>query len=219
MRSGWRSSGGSCCARSRMQSRNRYRRRSRRREGSAGPMPRRGGVAVELDAAVDAFLDYAATERGLARKTIEAYARDLAAFTRFALGRGIRVPAKLAEPVVRAHVVALAERGLSPRSQARALAAVRGFLRFLALRGTLAADPARNLRIRRPPSRLPDALGAKDVEALLADPSQPERRGLRNVALLELLYACGLRVSEAVTLRGAQLNLEAGFVTVMGKGG
>jgi integrase/recombinase XerD len=182
-------------------------------------MPRRGGAAADLDAAVDAFLDYAATERGLARKTIEAYARDLAAFTRFALEKGTRVPGRLAEPLVRAHVVALADRGLSPRSQARALAAVRGFLRFLALRGTLTADPARNLRIRRPPSRLPDALGAKDVDALLADPSQPERRGLRNVALLELLYACGLRVSEAVALRGSQLNLEAGFVTVMGKGG
>jgi len=182
-------------------------------------MPRRGGVAVELDGAVDAFLDYAATERGLARKTIEAYARDLAAFTRFAVERGTRAPGRLAEPLVRAHVVALADRGLSPRSQARALAAIRGLLRFLALRGTLGADPTRNLRLRRPPSKLPHALATGEVNALLGDPSVPERRGLRNAALLELLYACGLRVSEAVGLRGSQLNLEAGFVTVMGKGG
>ena len=182
-------------------------------------MPRRGGVAVELDGAVDAFLDYAATERGLARKTIEAYARDLAAFTRFAVERGTRAPGRLAEPLVRAHVVALADRGLSPRSQARALAAIRGLLRFLALRGTLGADPTRNLRLRRPPSKLPHALATGEVNALLGDPSVPERRSLRNAALLELLYACGLRVSEAAALRGSQLNLEAGFVTVMGKGG
>jgi integrase/recombinase XerD len=176
-------------------------------------------VAGGLDAAIDAFLDHAATERGLARYTIEAYARDLAAFTRFALARGVRAPAALDEALVRAHVVALAERGLSPRSQARGLAAVRGLLRFLAVRGVLPADAARRVRVRRPPSRLPHALGTREVGALLAAPALPERRSVRNAALLELLYACGLRVSEAVALRGTQLNLEAGFVTVMGKGG
>jgi tyrosine recombinase XerD len=176
-------------------------------------------AVAALDAAVDAYLDHVATERGLARKTVEAYARDLAAFTRFALARGLRAPSRLTAADVRAHLTALAERGLSARSQARALAAIRGLVRHLARQGTLADDVLRQVRIRRPPARLPRALANGEVGALLAQPAEREPRGLRDRALLELLYACGLRVSEAVGLRGPQVNLEAGFVTVLGKGG
>src|SRR5207247_1847555 len=103
--------------------------------------------------------------------------------------------------------------------QARALAAVRGFTRFLVVRGVLADDVLRHLRIRRPPARLPRALGTGEMGSLLAEPAESHCRGLRDRALLELLYACGLRVSEAISLRGAQVNLPAGFVTVLGKGG
>lgn len=176
-------------------------------------------AAAALDRRVDTYLDHLATERGLAKKTVEAYARDLAAFVRFAVARGVRAPARLLPVHVQAHLVALAEGGLSPRSQARALAAIRGFLRFLVRAGTLPDDPSVRLRIRRPPARLPRALVRDDVTALVTQPTEHERRGLRDRALLELLYACGLRVSEAVTLRGSQLNLPAGFVTVLGKGG
>jgi integrase/recombinase XerD len=175
--------------------------------------------AVGLDEAVDEYLDHVATERGLARKSVEAYARDLAGFTRLLLARRVRAPSRIGTADVRAHVARLVERGLSPRSQARALAAVRGFLRFLVLRGVLRDDPARTVRVRRPPARLPRALGTSEVGTLLAQPADQERRGLRDRALLELLYACGLRVSEAITLRGPQVDLAAGFVTVLGKGG
>jgi len=174
---------------------------------------------VSLDQAIDAYLDHVATERGLARKTVEAYARDLAAFTRSLLARRVRSPSRIGASEVRAHLVALAEHGLSARSQARALAAVRGFTRFLALRGMLADDVLRHVRIRRPPAGLPRALGTGEVGSLLAEPAESQCRGLRDRALLELLYACGLRVSEAVALRGTQVNLTAGFVTVLGKGG
>jgi integrase/recombinase XerD len=177
----------------------------------------RGGAAG-LDGAVDAFLDHVATERGLARRTVEAYARDLAAFTRGLLARGIRAPGRIREGEVRSHLAALAERGLSPRSRARALAAIRGFLRFLARQGTLPDDPARRLHVRRPPARLPRALASAEVGALLAQPGGRDRQGERDRALLELLYACGLRVSEAIGLRAEQVNLAAGFVTVLGKG-
>src|SRR5262249_22947107 len=85
----------------------------------------RGGV-VGLDGAVDAYLDHVATERGLARRTVEAYARDLAAFTRGLVARGLRAPGRIGEGEVRRHLAALGERGLSPRSQARALAAIPG---------------------------------------------------------------------------------------------
>jgi tyrosine recombinase XerD len=174
---------------------------------------------VSLDHAVDRWLDHVATERGLARKTVEAYARDLGAFTRFLLGRRVKSPSAIGAAEVRAHLGALAARGLSPRSQARALAAMRGFLRFLVREGDLRDDPARTVRIRRPPGRLPRALGEKEVGALVVQPAPHERRPLRDRALLEVLYACGLRVSEAVGLRGAQVDLGAGFVTVVGKGG
>jgi integrase/recombinase XerD len=174
---------------------------------------------VGLDEAIDEYLDHVATERGLARKSVEAYARDLTAFTRVLLARRIRTAGRIGTADVRAHLAALSDRGLSARSQARALAAVRGFLRFLALRGVLPDDPARRIRIRRPPARLPRALGTAEIGTLLAQPADAERRGLRDRALLELLYACGLRVSEAIGLRGAQVDLSAGFVTVLGKGG
>ena len=173
----------------------------------------------DVDGTIDAYLDHLTTERGLARHSIEAYGRDLAAFAATLDVRRVRRCGAIGADDVRAHLARLAKAGLASRSQARALAAIRGLLRFLALRGTLGADPTRNLRIRRPPSKLPHALAATEMNALLGDPSVPERRSVRNAALLELLYACGLRVSEAVALRGSQLNLEAGFVTVMGKGG
>jgi integrase/recombinase XerD len=176
-------------------------------------------AATDLDAAIDAWVDHVATERGLARRTVEAYARDLAGFARFLLARGVRRAGAIGTGDVRAYLAAVAGRGLSPRSQARGLAAIRGFCRWLVGEGRLAEDPARRLVIRRPPPRLPRALGTAEVTALLADPAEARPRGLRDRALLELLYACGLRVSEATALRGAQVNLEAGFVSVAGKGG
>ena len=174
---------------------------------------------MTVDDAIDTYLDHLATERGLARKSVEAYARDLAAFARYLVARRVRAAGKIGTSEVRGHLAALGGRGLSSRSQARALAAIRGFVRFLARRRVLADDPARTLRMRRTPNRLPRALGGPEIGTLLAQPGESERRGLRDRALLELLYACGLRVSEAVALRGSQLDLAAGFVTVVGKGG
>jgi integrase/recombinase XerD len=172
-----------------------------------------------MDAEVDAYLDHLASERGLARKTLDAYARDLRGFLGALARRGVTGSERIVTADVRAHVAALHARGLAPRSLARALAAVRGFLRFLVRRGRLRDDPAARLAIRRPPAKLPHALGQGDVGALLAQPADDDPRGLRDRALLELLYACGLRVSEATSLTTAQLNLQAGFVTVLGKGG
>jgi integrase/recombinase XerD len=174
---------------------------------------------VDLDGVIDAYLDYVATERGLARKTVEAYARDLGAFTRRLVTRRVRTPDRITTADLRAHLTALADGGLGARSQARALAAIRGFLRFLVAREILPLDPGRDLRVRRPPGRLPRALGTSEVGTLLAQPAEEKRRGLRDRALLELLYACGLRVSETIALRAPQVNLNAGFVTVLGKGG
>lgn len=150
---------------------------------------------------------------------MEAYARDLAAFARALLARGVRTPARIGPADVRAHLVALTDRGLAARSRARALAAIRGWLRYCVRAGLVAADPAADVQVRRPGGRLPRALGVAETARLVTATPRGARRPLRDAALLELLYACGLRVSEAVSLRGAQVNLEAGFVTVAGKGG
>jgi integrase/recombinase XerD len=185
-----------------------------RRGGGGG-----AGALVALDNAVDVYLDHVATERGLARKSVEAYARDLAAFTRSLLAAGVRDPTRIGPTDVRRHLLALADRGLSPRSQARAMAAVRGFVRFVSREHGIPGDAAAGVRVRRPPAPLPRVLGTKEVLRLVTDDVPKARRPLRDRALLELLYACGLRVTEAATLRGSQVNLDAGFVTVLGKGG
>jgi integrase/recombinase XerD len=175
--------------------------------------------AAALEAEIDTYLDHLASERGLARATVEAYGRDLARFGRFLAGRGVRRADAITLASVRAHLAGLAEAGLGARSRVRALAAIRSFLRSLLSRGVLPPGPGLELGLRQPPARLPRALGGAETGALLAQPRDQDRRGLRDRALLELLYACGLRVSEAIGLRGSQLNLPAGFVTVLGKGG
>ncbi|MFN8543358.1 MAG: site-specific tyrosine recombinase XerD [Candidatus Binatia bacterium] len=180
-------------------------------------MTRRGG-AVEIDGRIDAYLDHLLAERGLARHTLAAYGRDLAVFAQGLVGRGIRTAEAIGEADVRAHVHALAEAGLGARSQARALSAIRGFLRFLVRAGDLTAEPSREVRVRQVPGRLPKALSGTEVTRLVVTTPPGGRRPARDRALLELLYACGLRVSEAARLQGAEVNLEAGFVTVTGKG-
>ncbi|MGH7893131.1 MAG: site-specific tyrosine recombinase XerD, partial [Candidatus Binatia bacterium] len=174
---------------------------------------------LDLDGSIDAYLDHLATERGLARRSIEAYGRDLAAFARPLARRGGRLAGGVDAAAIRGHLARLAAAGLGPRSQARALAALRGFVRYLVREGLGDAEAIRELRIRRPPSRLPGALGTGDVTRLVEETPIGGRRPLRDRAMLELMYATGLRVSEVAQLSGAQLRLGDGFVTVLGKGG
>jgi integrase/recombinase XerD len=172
-----------------------------------------------LDGSIDSYLDHLATERGLATRSVEAYGRDLTAFARALVARRVRSPTAIGADDVRAHLAALADHGLSPRSQARALAAVRSYLKWVAREHRLATDAAADVRIRRPPGRLPHALGHADVTRLVTVTIPGGRRPQRDRALLELLYASGLRVSEAVALEVHNVNLEAGYATVLGKGG
>jgi integrase/recombinase XerD len=174
---------------------------------------------ADVDGTIDGYLDHLASERGLARHSIAAYARDLVAFAETLAARHVRRPAAIDGEAVRAHLVRLAKRGLSARSQARALAAIRGYLRFLVRERWHDADEVRAIVVRRPPARLPGALGAREATRLVEETPARNRRPLRDRALLEVLYATGLRVSEVAALTGAQLHLEEGFVRVLGKGG
>jgi integrase/recombinase XerD len=169
-------------------------------------------------ALIDAYLDHMRMERRLAPLTIESYSRDLVALARFAEGEGLEV-ASLARHDLEAFVRSLMTGGLSPRSAARAVACVRGFYRFLVLDRRLEASPAEDLRAPRAWPALPRLLAVDEVDLLISQPDTATARGLRDRAMIELLYATGLRVSELVALRGPDLHLEGGYLTCSGKGG
>jgi integrase/recombinase XerD len=163
------------------------------------------------------FLEALLTERGASHNTVAAYRRDLAGWRASLEREGRRIEdARLAD--LARHLAALRRRGLGGRSVARHLSALRGLYRFLLATGAIARDPTEHLESPRPPRRLPRTLGPEDVAALIEAPDTARPDGLRDRALLELLYACGLRASEAVDLRVGDVNLGAGYVTATGKG-
>jgi integrase/recombinase XerD len=167
---------------------------------------------------VDAYLTHLAVERRLAANSIEGYARDLAQLAGFAAAqtRDLRVLDRAdLEAFVRAQMTA----GRSPRSVARSIAGIRGFYKYLVVDGRLTSSPAADLRAPRAWKTLPKYLSIDEVDALLAQPDVSTPRGLRDRALIELVYATGLRVSELVGLRQTDVNLDDAFVTCVGKGG
>ncbi|MFI5178892.1 MAG: site-specific tyrosine recombinase XerD [Vicinamibacterales bacterium] len=166
---------------------------------------------------IDAYLDHLRVERRLAAHTLESYARDLAALSAFAAGQERR-PETLDRSALEAFVRQQMARGLSPRSVARRVAAVRGFYRFLVLDRRLDANPANDLRPPRAWPALPTSLSLAEVDALIAQPDVSTPLGLRDRAMVELLYATGLRVSELVGVRLADLHLDEEYVSTVGKG-
>jgi integrase/recombinase XerD len=180
------------------------------------PGRRQGGPGA-LDRAVDAYLAYLVSERGLAQQTVSAYAMDLAQLTSFLDSRGRKRLSAITLSDLQDFVSRLASRGRSPRTRARVVASTRGFFAFLQDNGTVRTSPATLLQARRLPGKLPRPLGQTEVRRLLAAAGDTPR-GIRDTAMLELLYASGLRVSELVTLRTEALDLEGGCVRVCGKG-
>jgi integrase/recombinase XerD len=172
--------------------------------------------------ALDRYLTYLTVERGLARHTLEAYGRDLVGFLEaVAAGRGLREPPSLGL-LERGDVVTFLKaqraRGLSGRSVARQMSAVRGLVAFLRREGSLGADPTADLEPPRRGQALPHGLTEPEIRRLLAAPGADSALGLRDRAMLELLYASGLRVSELVTLPLARLDLARRLVRPLGKG-
>jgi integrase/recombinase XerD len=166
---------------------------------------------------VDAYLTYLRDVRRVAPNTVESYGRDLAALGAFADRRDRSVDG-LDRRDLEAFVRELMAGGLSPRSVARAVACVRGFYRFIAVEQRRELNPADDLRAPRAWPALPRFLDLDEVDRLLAQPDVSTPRGLRDKALIEVLYATGLRVSELVALRPGDLNLEDGYLTCVGKG-
>lgn len=170
-----------------------------------------------MTTALDAYLTHLRVERRLAVNTLDSYARDLDGLREFAAGVG-RPTESLSLADLETRVRALMASGLSPRSVARAVACYRGFYRFLCIDGRLAASPADDLRPPRAWRELPRYLSIDDVDRLMHQADTATPRGLRDRAAMELLYATGMRVSEVVALRPADVNLESGYLTCTGKG-
>ncbi|HDR16230.1 MAG TPA: site-specific tyrosine recombinase XerD [Desulfobacteraceae bacterium] len=169
-----------------------------------------------MDKWVDQFLLYLRIERGLADNTISAYGRDLTVFLDFLENRSLSLEIVQAGDI-ETYLRSL-RNTLSARSTARALSSVRMFFRFLTAEGLREVNPARLIDSPKLDRRLPGVLSAAEVEKLLSSPSGDRPAAMRDRAMLELLYATGLRVSELVGLRIRNINLEAGFVRTMGKG-
>jgi integrase/recombinase XerD len=166
---------------------------------------------------IDLYLEHLRVERRLADHTLESYARDLAGLAAFAAGVD-RSPERLDRAALEAFVRQQMASGLSPRSVARGVAAVRGFYRFLVLDRRLEENPAEDLRPPRAWPALPKFLAIEEVDALIGQPDVTTPRGLRDRALIELLYATGMRVSELVSVRPADLHVEEQYLTCIGKG-
>jgi integrase/recombinase XerD len=171
----------------------------------------------ESFAAVDAYLDHLRVERRLADHTLESYGRDLMALGQFAAGAGTAIAA-LDRQALELFVREQVGRGLSPRSVARTVAAVRGFYRFLVLDRRLDRNPADDLQPPRAWPALPKCLSFEEVDALIAQPDVSAPLGVRDRAMIELLYATGLRVTELVSLRQTDLHLDEQYLTCIGKG-
>jgi len=170
-----------------------------------------------LEGTFDAFVAHLHAERGLSPRTVEAYGRDLAEYLDALRAAGVRRPDAVRQEHVRGHLTALGGR-LSPRSQARHLAAVRMFHRFLVAERHAQQDPTEQVETPRQTRRLPVFLTLDEVEALLEAPREATAAGLRDRAMLHVLYATGLRVSELVGLTLNAVQLDAGYLVARGKG-
>jgi len=168
--------------------------------------------------ALRSFLDMLAVERGLSANTLASYRRDVTDHLRYLTGSGLRSLRSVEEVHLLLYLGLLRRMELAPATVMRRLSALRAFYRFLVREEKLTTDPTANLPTTRLLRQLPSVLTREEVERLLAQPDRDAPRGLRDRALLEVLYATGLRVSELVNLRRGDLNLDLGLVRCMGKG-
>jgi len=175
-------------------------------------------MQASCDALLDRYIDFLMVEKGLAAQTIEAYSRDLVRYISFLVESGRATVSEADTPLILKYLISMREDGLNARSRARHLVSIRGFYRFLAQEEILPSDPSRLIDLPKSGLKLPDVLTIDEVKRLLDAPDPKKPSGCRDAAMLELLYAAGLRVSELITLKLQDVNLTAGYVRVFGKG-
>jgi integrase/recombinase XerD len=172
-----------------------------------------------MDKFRDLFLQYLLVERGVSGNTVEAYGRDTLRYVTFLEGTECGAPAGITPLQVASFIARLKSEGLNPRSRARTLSAIRMFHRFLLIEGYATTNPTALIEAPKTGGKLPVFLTSREVEALLATTVGDEVSEVRDRAMLELLYATGLRVSELVSLTLRTVNLDAGYLMTVGKGG
>jgi integrase/recombinase XerD len=184
---------------------------------AASPAPALRTVADAVDPAITRFLDGAWMERGLSANTLAAYRADLMALSRWLVAHGTEI-SRATRADLLGFIAWRVESGARPRSTARQLSSFRRFYRHLLREGTLRDDPTAQIAMPKIGRSLPKSLTEEEVEALLNAPVVSDPLGSRDRTMLEVLYATGLRVSELVSLRYSQLNLNQGVLRVTGKG-
>jgi integrase/recombinase XerD len=167
---------------------------------------------------IELFLNYLSVERGLSRNTILAYKEDLDTYMDFLSAKKIDALARTTRQDITAFMLDQKDRNMAANSIARRLAAIKSFYRFLFREKILPADPTTLLESPKLWKKIPDALSLSEVEALLSQPNLRQTQGIRDKAIIETLYATGMRVSEAVNLRVDAVNLDIGFLRCVGKG-
>lgn len=178
---------------------------------------RRTSVSTD-EAIIQTFLDAVWMERGLSQHTLAAYGSDLRSVSSWLSKRGSSLSEARRDELL-AYLAERVQQGFRPRSAARLLSSLRRFYQYMVRESRLLEDPSALIDSPRLSRNLPDTLTEADVEALLQAPRTEDPLGLRDRAMVELLYACGLRVSELVLLRMDQINVRSGVVQVSGKGG
>ena len=167
---------------------------------------------------VDSFLSHLLIERGLAAQTIASYSSDLNFFTQFLSAQNISDIKEVDTAIILKYLIDLRQTGRQARTRARHLVALRGFFDYLHQKKEIDHNIAKQIDLPKAGLKLPDVLDTFDIEKIIAAPDRTTHKGMRNAAMLEVIYAAGLRVSELVQLMLANINLEVGFVRVLGKG-
>lgn len=171
-----------------------------------------------MEQQIEVYLAYLSVERGLAQNTLDAYGRDLRAYARFLQQHNLTSFRKTEKEAVRAYLEQLHNLGRASSTISRNLAAIKSFYQFLVQENLLATDPTVHLDSPKVAKRLPRVLNLSEVEALLNQPSLEDAHSIRDKAMLEVIYATGIRVSELVSLDLLDINPEAGYLRCLGKG-
>jgi integrase/recombinase XerD len=171
-----------------------------------------------MDHLTQTYLDYLIIEKGLSNNSLVSYSADLAKFLTFLEKQNIADIKDVDSTLILAWLIDLSKSGLAAKSRARHLISVRGLFRYLLNENIISADPLKNIDLPKTGFSLPKYLSVQEVNTLLAQPDRSQPRGLRNAAMLEIMYGSGLRVSELIFLQVQDVNLDANFVRVTGKG-
>ncbi|MDP2268384.1 MAG: site-specific tyrosine recombinase XerD [Deltaproteobacteria bacterium] len=167
---------------------------------------------------LEQYLNFLTVEKGASANTLEAYSRDLHSYAAFMERSGIKTVEDIAPEQVMAYLTARRRGGLAANSLNRGLAAIRGFHKFIAAEKMIDHNPLANIGLAKVGLRLPDAISREEMNVILSQPGGATKSARRDRAMLELLYATGLRVSELISLTMGSINWQVGYLLTMGKG-